>query len=215
MSNLHKDLANDQLHNPKDFAAAANNTKLTKDGSGNLTWASDTGGVANAYMSQNIEGYGNIDEGTEWGLGNGQYNNEHKFTVNLGTPAITTITPKNFVSASVWCQPATGFTLKNWNGWLFGATSVVVLSLLRCKYQCPVPAETPATLDVCRAATVTINLAGNTNPQCFNVDAFTTCEGWDENLAINEMLILTAYVGVGGETTTSFVFNNQIAVATP
>jgi len=44
MSNLHKDLQNDQIHNPKDFSTAANDTKLTKNSSGNLEWVADTGG---------------------------------------------------------------------------------------------------------------------------------------------------------------------------
>jgi len=41
MSNLHKDLTDAQIHVPKGFAGAANNTKLTKDSSGALIWAVD------------------------------------------------------------------------------------------------------------------------------------------------------------------------------
>ncbi len=44
MSNLHKDLSDLQLHVPKGFANAANTTKLTKDATGNLVWAADSGG---------------------------------------------------------------------------------------------------------------------------------------------------------------------------
>lgn len=43
-SNLHKDLIDAQLHLPKGFEFAANSTKLTKDASGNLVWAADSGG---------------------------------------------------------------------------------------------------------------------------------------------------------------------------
>lgn len=44
MSNFHRDLQNDQLHHPKDFVAAANSTKLTKNATGNLEWIADSGG---------------------------------------------------------------------------------------------------------------------------------------------------------------------------
>jgi len=40
-ANEHKSLANDQLHNPKDFSTANNSTSLTKNSSGALTWADD------------------------------------------------------------------------------------------------------------------------------------------------------------------------------
>ena len=35
-SNEHSSLANDQLHVPKDFSSAANNTVLTKNSAGSL-----------------------------------------------------------------------------------------------------------------------------------------------------------------------------------
>ena len=41
-SNEHSSLANDQLHDPKDFSTAANDTVLTKNASGALTWHDDT-----------------------------------------------------------------------------------------------------------------------------------------------------------------------------
>ena len=37
----HSGLADSELHNPKGFAGASNSTKMTKDASGNLVWASD------------------------------------------------------------------------------------------------------------------------------------------------------------------------------
>ena len=46
-TNLHKDLDDAQIHVPKGFTAAANNTKLTKDSSGVLTWAVDDHPVDN------------------------------------------------------------------------------------------------------------------------------------------------------------------------
>ena len=57
-SNLHSSLAEAQLHNPKGFSTASNNTHLTKNSSGNLSWASNrvtslisTGGYHNSSGS--------------------------------------------------------------------------------------------------------------------------------------------------------------------
>tara|TARA_R110000744_G_scaffold104220_1_gene199637 strand:+ start:2164 stop:2952 length:789 start_codon:yes stop_codon:yes gene_type:complete len=44
MSNLHKDLSDIQLHVPKGFSNASNGTKLTKNATGALEWATDSGG---------------------------------------------------------------------------------------------------------------------------------------------------------------------------
>ena len=41
-SNEHSSLDNDQLHVPKDFSTAANDTVLTKNSAGALTWHDDT-----------------------------------------------------------------------------------------------------------------------------------------------------------------------------
>jgi hypothetical protein len=232
MSNLHKDLPNDQIHEPKDFAGAANSTKLTKNASGNLEWVADTGGgglvtsltttgtsgastlsgtgVLNipiyspdtntVELSQNIEGYGSIATGTEWGLSNAQYNSEHKFTVNLGSPAITTITPKNMVSTSVWVSPQDDYNLRSWVGWIFGTGGTIQLSLLHVHFQCPVPSEEyPATLNVCRKATTTLALTGNTTPLCWNINEFLTCEGFTSTIQTNDVLLITAYVLEGEE----------------
>ena len=51
MSNLHKDLSDLQLHVPKGFANAANTTKLTKDATGNLVWAADSGGGVTSIVA--------------------------------------------------------------------------------------------------------------------------------------------------------------------
>ena len=40
-SNEHSSLDNSQLHVPKDFSSAANNTVLTKNNSGSLEWQDD------------------------------------------------------------------------------------------------------------------------------------------------------------------------------
>jgi hypothetical protein len=242
MSNLHKDLSNDQLHEPKDFSTAANSTKLTKNSSGNLEWVADSGGGGGVVtsltttgtsgastlsgagvlnipvysqsliMSQNIEAYGSIAYGTEWGLSNAQYNSEHKFTVNLGSPTITTISPKNMVSCSVWNNP-TAALLKGWNGWLWGAGGIIRLNMYRVKYDCPAPSPSPATLDVCQTAFHQITLLGNTSPVCFASESFVTCERWSENLGVNEMIIITAFV-VEGEETCTFNLNTNILLGT-
>lgn len=266
MSNLHKNLTNSELHDPKDFSTASNNTYLTKDGSGNLVWASDAGaGVSSIVAGTNVtisppagtgavtinasggggavssltttgtsgastlaggvlnipvyantntfqinyEAYGSIATGTEWGVSNAQYNSEHKFTIDLGSPLITTVTPKNMVSCSVFTNVNTGTKLKGWAGWIWGGSgNLVTLSLLRAKLACPVEGEYPATIDICRTASVSLALTGNTTPLCWNITEPTTCEGWETYLQPNECLLATAYLSEGEEA--SFVMNNNL-----
>ena len=49
MGNLHKDIPDDQCHNPKGFVGAANDTVLTKNSAGVLAWVSKT-----AYLSAGV-----------------------------------------------------------------------------------------------------------------------------------------------------------------
>lgn len=79
MSNLHKDLSDLQLHVPKGFASAANTTKLTKDASGNLVWAADSGGgggVTSIIAGTNttispVSGLGDVTINADNGLNGG------------------------------------------------------------------------------------------------------------------------------------------------
>jgi len=41
VENIHKNIPDSQLHNPKGFDSANNNTKITKDSTGGLAWAFD------------------------------------------------------------------------------------------------------------------------------------------------------------------------------
>ena len=245
MSNLHKNLPNDQIHDPKDFATAANSTKLTKNATGDLEWVADAGGggvvtsltttgtsgastlsgagVLNIpiyapdtntqMLSRNIQAYCDISGSDEFALGNAQYNNEHKFITNLGTAAVTAITPKNMVNGSVWVVPKSLCTITSWNGWAWGAAgNSVHLSLLRAKLACPPPSEEyPASIDVCRIATQLLETTGNTTPICFNINEFTTCEGWNATLDEMDVLLLSAYVPEGKETS-QIVLNCNISM---
>ena len=74
-SNLHSSLDDSQLHNPKGFADAANNTYLTKNSGGSLVWAgnktrhyistggyhSGSGSVGTCYAKQFSADYHNIN----------------------------------------------------------------------------------------------------------------------------------------------------------
>jgi len=159
-------------------------------------------------LTRNIEGYGSIEYGVEYGSGNGQYNSEHKFTANLGTPDITTITPKNMVNCAHWINPLAGTSVKGWIGYCWGASGTFKLRLLRVNLGCPVPMEMPATLSVCELASTTIVLAGNSNPRCWDVSSFETCgEGWEDSLSKGEALLITAQTE---SESCSFVYNCQI-----
>ena len=66
MSNLHKNLLNDELHVPKDFQSALNNTKLTKDSNGDLIWAPDSsggGGVVTSLTTTGTSGASTLASG--------------------------------------------------------------------------------------------------------------------------------------------------------
>lgn len=143
-----------------------------------------------SFLSQNIEGYGMIAAGIEWGISNAQYNAEHKFTSNLGASPVSVITPKNMVNCSVWSSPIQS-TLQGWNGWIYG-NGEVTLSLLRVATACPLPAPAPTTIPACRTASVTLLLQGNNIPVCWSLNSFITCSGMVDELGVNEMLILTA-----------------------
>ena len=190
-------------------------TSLTTTGSGGAATLNEAG-VLNipsylSGMSQNIEAYGSIAAGTEFGLGNAQYNSEHKFVVNLGSPTITTISPKNMVSCSVWTNPTVGI-LKGWNGWVWGTGGTIRLSLYRAILQCPIEGEYPATVPVCQTSFQTIILAGNTTPLCWTQADFNTCDGFTENLGVNEVLIITANVVDGEEC--DFALSTNILLKT-
>ena len=230
MSNLHKNLTDAQIHVPKGFATAANDTTLQKDSSGNLVWAAASGGggglvtsltttgtsgaatlsgagVLNVpnysdanthFVSTNIEAYGGIEAGIEWGLGSASGNLEHKFVTNLGSPPVSGVSPQQMVVGSVWCNTQAGATLKAWSGWIFGNNgNMVVLSLLRARLACPIEGEYPEVVPICRTKTISLALTGNTTPICFNETAFSECEGFETTLNVNEVLMMTAYVAEG------------------
>ena len=239
MSNLHKNLVDAQIHVPKGFATAANDTKLTKNSTGILEWAADSGGAgvssivagtgitispvtglgdvtinssatSNNFVSRNIKCYGSIATGVEFGLGSPVGNNEHKFITNLGTPSITTMTPRNMTTSSIWVNPTAGSTLKNWNGWIYGtAGEIVTLSLLRVKLTCPIEGTYPSSVPVCRAATQILTMTGNATPLCFNIASFTTCASWAATMQANEVLVLSA--STGGKSSV-FQINTNIMV---
>jgi len=145
-----------------------------------------------SYLSQNIEGFGDIELGSEYGMSNAQYNAEHKFTVNLGTSPVSDISPKFMLYSSIWSSPMSGTQLSGWNGWISG-TGTVVLSLLRATLTCPIVGAYPSTIPVCRVAQETVTLLGNNSPICFNHSSFLTCEGFAQDFDVNETLILSAY----------------------
>ena len=84
MSNLHKDLTDAQIHVPKGFTAAANTTKLTKDASGSLVWAADSGGGgATQAVAIHNKVYGSgFANSNSFCQESPSGNNEHKFVVD-------------------------------------------------------------------------------------------------------------------------------------
>ena len=103
MSNLHKNLANDQLHNPKDFSGAANDTFLSKNASGNLEWKSvgAVSGVSQITAGTGItisptSGIGNVTINST-ATGGGDPQTSHSFRHCVTPPASKSEEPMHFL----------------------------------------------------------------------------------------------------------------------
>ena len=101
-SNLHKDLADAQLHVPKGFAGASNSTILTKDSVGSLVWTSDTDANA-TRVGFSWRGNRKPRNGTEYAT---WYCRAITTTASYDNQAIpATITTSNAVSMGSWVVP--------------------------------------------------------------------------------------------------------------
>ena len=169
MSNLHKDLANDQIHNPKNFDTAAIGTILSKNASGLLEWITDSGAASGKFVSRHRKGYGNLSGTATYCQGSPSGNNENKFTQTLGASP-TTIEPK-FAVAGSWYSVTDSETPTEWVGHVGGVTGVeVVFELWRVFWG---PCQSAADMDMClMAGTGTLALTGNNTPLCFKVSSF-------------------------------------------
>jgi len=106
MSNLHKNLANDQLHNPKDFSGAANDTFLSKNASGNLEWksAGAVSGVSQITAGTGItispsSGIGNVTINST-ATGGGDPQTSHSWRHCVTPPASKSEEPRFFLMDS-------------------------------------------------------------------------------------------------------------------
>ncbi len=107
MSNLHKDLTDAQLHVPKGFANAANSTKLTKNASGVLEWAADSGGGGG--VSQIVAGT-NITISPTGGTGVVTINSTASATNNAEY-----FTKGYYVNVGDGRAPSPNWSIKTWN----------------------------------------------------------------------------------------------------
>lgn len=231
MSNLHKDLLNDQIHNPKDFDTAAVSTKLTKNGSGNLEWVADThptDAVSQIIAGTNVtvspvSGVGAVTVNSTGGsseqvvavhnrcygagetISGGNYfcmtapsgNNEHKFTVDLGSSSPTTISPKDTVQGAIYSATEVETPIR-WVGHVYGnADTVVTFAIGHVTWgDCQSEGDTLAMCIV--GETDALGLTGNSTPICFDVSTFSEeCE----TVVIGDVYVLMAKIEGDGNFT--------------
>ena len=224
MSNLHKDLSNSQIHNPKDFDGAAVSTKLTKNASGNLEWIADSGGggIVTSLTTTGTSGastlaggvlnvpvyapdtishavhnrcYGSLDNTNLYAMSTPSGNNEHKFTVDLGATGTTAISPKDAVQGAVYSITKTGETLKTWVGHICGTTGTSVkLSMWQVVWGDCQSVNVD--IEMCLLDDVTLALTGNNTPICFTSDEITNdCVA----TSLGDIFVLTAELTAGEE----------------
>tara|TARA_R100001244_G_scaffold43228_2_gene38833 strand:+ start:2461 stop:3096 length:636 start_codon:yes stop_codon:yes gene_type:complete len=176
MSNLHKDLEDAQIHVPKGFAAASNTTKLTKDGTGALVWATDSGGASSGAVAIHNKCARNTDfpNMNTYCQESAAGNNEHKFTIDLGASP-TDILPKNTIKGAVYTATRAGENAAGWSGHVYGTAGLIVNFKL-WKVTWGACQSTSAVKTLCEVATSgDLLLSGNNTPICFIVSSFTTC----------------------------------------
>jgi hypothetical protein len=168
-ANEHKNLSNANLHNPKDFSTAANDTLLSKDVSGNLSW------IAKSIIKTNVidmQGYttgnGSTYEYRQL-ISDGQSPFEMNRDYGNATVGSATFTPSDIFRGAGWIAPDDCTALKL-RGWM--TTNGGTATLAICKVT-PVnnddSALTPTLLDE-----VTITGAGNSYLMQVNETTFTS-----------------------------------------
>lgn len=133
-SNEHKSLSNVNLHNPKDFSIASNDTLLAKDVSGNLTW------IAKSVIkttSVNIRGFadaGTIDTNYWFPVDMADTKSPFEFDEDYGSGTISAsndIAVNKAIRSSAYCAPQ-ACSLNQVYGWMSGSvTETVTLALLK------------------------------------------------------------------------------------
>ena len=165
-SNEHKNLSNANLHNPKDFSTASNDTLLSKDDSGNLVWVAKSIIKTTAFKMQGYTtGNGSTYEYRQL-LTDGQSPYEMNTDYTSGTVGDATLAVSNIFRTEGWVAQDDCTILKV-RGWISCNSGTATLAV--CKVT-PVEddssALTPVLIDE-------VTITGNGNDNLFEINETT------------------------------------------
>lgn len=165
-SNEHKNLSNANLHNPKDFSTASNDTLLSKDDSGNLVWVAKNVIKTTVFKMQGYStGNGSTYEYRQ-SLTDGQSPYEINTDYTSGTVGDATLAVSNIFRTEGWVAQD-DFTILKVRGWISCNAGTATLAV--CKVT-PVEddssALTPVLIDE-------VTITGNGNDNLFEINETT------------------------------------------
>ncbi len=196
-SNEHNSLPNDQLHNPKDFSTASNNTVLTKNGSGNISWQDDRlRTMQHIRVAGFLSGVTSTSEFAPVYAGG----TTHQFTTVTTDP--TADAQDAVAQAQLYCTRA-GF-VNAFNG-VLAATSGKTINLKVYKGT-PADASSAAINLTQLGSTATEVGGGNTNVDVFAAGSL----GSSATFAAGDVIIVT--ISAGNTDSTTCRFNGTLEI---
>ena len=186
-SNEHSSLENDQLHVPKDFSTAANDTVLTKNSSGSLTWHDDTVRRTHFVRVAGLLSKSTTDEYAPTYAGGTQ----HSFDTVVTNPTVDA--QESVAHAQLYCTRA-GY-VNSFTGLIsINSSKSVEIKL----YKATPTDESSSALTLTQLGdTMTEAGEGNTTPNIFDTTSLTS----SSTFAAGDVLIVTLKPTAASSTT--------------
>ena len=176
-SNEHNSLPNDQLHNPKDFSTASNNTVLTKNNAGNISWQDDR---LRTTQFVRVSGFMSKSATNEFAP-TYSGNSTHTFDTVVTNP--TADAQEAVAHAQLFCTR--GGYVNNFSGFLAITSSRSVE--IRLYKGTPTDESSSGFALTQLGATVTETGEGNTTPNLFSTGSLSS----SSTFSANDVLIVT------------------------
>ena len=175
-SNEHKNLSDSNLHVPKGFASASNNTVLTKNGSGSVEWLPTANTGFGQVIQYDFQGYSTTPSGESAGfyefpvsISDGQSPFELAQDYGSGTISEETTLARNISFRCGSTLVPSNFQLTKLTGWLtVNASTEVTIALVKHTLT---DGETTA-LPVTKLVEVTATGSTNTNTRSYSTTEF-------------------------------------------
>ena len=133
-SNEHKSLSNVNLHDPKDFSIASNDTLLSKDVTGNLAWVAKSNIKTTVLSMRGFAEGSTIDTNYWYPVDMADTKSPFEFDEDYGSGTISAsndISVKKAIRSAAYCAPQ-ACSLNQVYGWMNGSvTETVTLALLK------------------------------------------------------------------------------------